>query len=534
MTGSPPEYDVCIVGAGMAGGISAHELARQGLKVLVLEAGARVAPGRRIELMQADLNGEDPWKLVDPQAEVYSTTGDHEYPLEGSRMRAVGGSTHHWGGLAYRMHASDFRLKSTHGIGEDWPLSYDDLEPFYGQAERELGVAGGTGDPFASPRSTEFPLPAFPFSYADTTLVKPTCDKLGIGIHTIPYARNSAPYQGRPACQAFGMCHVCPIEAMYNGGVHVRLAEATGRVEVRGNCTVLRLNPVSPTRLGSVTYADPAGTRREVTAHLFVLAAHTIESIRLLLLSRSSGFPNGLANRSGTVGRYFMEHFGSGMAGVVGQPLYPQRIGFNTAHSLQYHDTPERARIGAIKLTFASGGLSPAREAAASGRWGREVKKHVRAVYGRTIAVVANVEQLPHADNWIGLDRRLVDRFGDPAPEIHLSVGLYERRTLRRARDICVRILRAAGARIPLSQYRKYLTNEHHRIAHHMGGCRMGTEPRESVVDPTLKAHDLDNLFVLGSSVFPTGGVVNPTLTIAALALRATSSILTARRTLAG
>ena len=517
--------DICIIGAGVAGALIADRLSGLGATVVMLEAGRRFDPTMRLDLMREHLEGRSPWRLVDPVRDVYSSTGDHYYYLSGKRLRAVGGSTHHWGGLAYRLHSSDFRLRTLYGIGEDWPITYDELEPYYARAEVELGVSGADGDPFAAPRSSPFPLPAFPYSYADRTVVQPACERVGVRIHAVPYARNSVPFDGRPACAAFGVCEVCPIEAMYNGEVHVRRAERSGRLDLRPSCTAVRLNLGPSRRVRSVTYIDPDGRAREQQASTFVVAAHAIESVRLLLLSRSDRHPGGLANSSGTLGRFFMEHFATGMAGTVDQPLYPLRIGFATAHTLQYYDTPERRHMGAIKLTFYSGGPTPAVLAAESDVWGVGLKRHIREVFGRSLAVAANVEQLPHEDNRIGLAPALRDRFGDPAPRIHLSVGRYERRTLRRARDLAVRILEAAGAHIGWDQYAKYLTNEHHPIAHHMGGCRMGDDPQRSIVDRNLRAHDVDNLFVVGSSVFPTGGAVNPTLTIAALALRAADQL---------
>lgn len=517
--------DICIIGSGVAGALIANHLAASGLKVVVLEAGPRFEASRRMELMQRRIGGTDPWPLIDKEEEIYTNTGSYKYNLKGTRLRAVGGSTHHWGGVAYRLHASDFRLKSLYGIGEDWPLDYDELEPFYQRAEEELGVSGQSGDPFASWRSCDFPMSAFPFSYADKKVIKPACDKLGIHLHTMPFARNSREYNGRPGCQAFGVCNVCPIEAMYNAEAHIKRAETTGNLQLIPQARVVSLSIDSDHRVRKAKYIRPDGTQESLIAPMFVLAAHTIESIRLLLLSQNELFPDGLANSSGTLGRYFMEHWSTGMSGVVARSHYPKRIGFNTAHTLQFYDTPQRHDIGAMKITFAAGSPNPSKLAIESKLWGQDLKKHIRESHGRRLAAVVNIEQLPDKNNRISLDPVLLDKQGYAAPRIHLDVGEYERHTLRKGREILIKIVQATGATIPESQMKKVQEEEFHPIAHHMGGCRMGNNAHRSVVDSTLKAHDHDNLYIVGSSVFPTGGAMNPTLTLAALALRTAEKI---------
>ena len=524
-------YDVCIVGAGVAGALIAYELAKQGVKVIMFDAGPRYKPVERYKRMQRYLRGENPWKSNNPARDVFTSTGDWEYPLGGTRIKAVGGSTHHWGGAVFRHHESDFKMKSLYGIAEDWPISYSDLEPYYAKAERELGVAGSGDDPFASSyRSTDYPLPAFPFSYADKKVIKPACDTLGIRLHPVSYARNSIPYQNRPACQAFGVCSVCPIEAMYNADVHVRMAEQVGGIHLLPDTSVLRFNLDSARRIKSVSYAGIDKVVHEMKSGVFVLSSHAVESVRLLLLSKSEYYPNGLANHHGLVGRYFMEHLGTGMSGEVKEKLYPHRIGFYTAQSLQFYNTPQRDRIGAIQFGFASGGLTTSRIASQSSKWGLALKREIRESFGRVIGIAAIVEQLPSEDNWISLDDTVRDYFGNPAPQVHLSVGEYERRTLKQARSIILKILRAMEAKIDFKEYLKHYMNRFHPVAHHMGGCRMGNDSQKSVVDRNLKAHGVDNLFIVGSSVFVTGGAANPTLTIAALSLRAAEHILKALR----
>jgi len=210
-----------------AGGIIAAELARRGVDVVILESGPRHDMARRSEYSRRFLRGENPWRSPSPELDRYSTAGPVPSELQWRRARGVGGSTLHWEGYALRLHADDFRLRTLHRVGDDWPISYQDLEPYYGRAERALGVAGEADDPWASARSTGFPLPAFPWSFSDRFFAR-ACEKLGIGLQHLPQARNSVAYGDRSACRACSTCHVCPVGAKASVDLtHFREAEAT-------------------------------------------------------------------------------------------------------------------------------------------------------------------------------------------------------------------------------------------------------------------------------------------------------------------
>src|ERR1041384_2693081 len=203
------DAEVCIVGAGAAGSIMAFELGRRGINVAVLEAGPRHDFAARRQYVRALLRHEDPWQSRLPGQDTHSSSGAIPYRLEGRRARGIGGSTLHWEGYAVRFHESDFRLRSLYGVGDDWPVSYSELDPYYTRAEAALGVAGDADDPNASPRSTPFPLPAFPFSYSDGFFSR-ACRTLDIGFHHLPQARNSIAHGGRAQCQACATCIACP------------------------------------------------------------------------------------------------------------------------------------------------------------------------------------------------------------------------------------------------------------------------------------------------------------------------------------
>jgi choline dehydrogenase-like flavoprotein len=517
--------DVCIVGAGLVGGLMAYELARRGLKVLVLEAGPRYNLQERTAYMQDLVMGRirgHAYASNLPERDVYSNAGEVKYPVNNLRVKAVGGSTLHWGGQTLRFLESDFRLKTLYGIAEDWPIDYDELEPFYTKAERALGVAGAADSPFASWRSADFPLPVFPFSAGDK-LFQNACQKLGIVVHSIPWARNSIPYQNRPACAAFATCNtygVCPIAAQYTSESHLELAVATGNAKVIANASVVRLLTDRQKRVTGAVYMSHDKKESEQKARIFVLAAHTVETARLLLLSESSQFPHGLANGSGMAGKNFMEHPAIGVSGILKQKVFPYRIGFPTAESLQFCNPKNRHERAGIKLEFHNyRGPTPFGIAASSGNWGKVLVDEVRESFGRQITVEASIEQLPDPGNTVTLDPALRDYFGDPAPRITYSLGAYEKTSGDAAIKLAREILNTVGVERIEDEV------QHGFSAHPMGTCRMGNDPAASVVDRDLRAHEVPNLYVVGSSVFVTGSSLQPSLTIAALAIRAAAHI---------
>src|SRR5574341_938354 len=409
------EAEVCVVGAGAAGGIMALELARRGVRVVVLESGPRHDFRQRAEYVRRYLNHENPWETRLPALDQYTGSGTISSFLGRKRVRGVGGSTLHWEGYAFRFHADDFRLRSRYGIADDWPIGYRDLEPYYGRAEQELGVAGAGDDPFASARSTPFPLPPFPFSYSDGLFVR-ACGPLGIALHSLPQARNSVAYGGRSQCRACSTCYVCPTGAKASTDLtHVPAAESTGNARVLTEATVLRLEVDLAGEVSAAVYAHPDRTERRLTADVFVLAAGAVENARLLLLAKSTDRPDGLANRSGLVGKFFMSHPSTDVTGRVSENVYPYRIGFSTAMSRQFAVERERATRGAFFLEFLnSAGPTPDQIAVASGRWGDELRQHVREEFGRWLGIRIYCEQLPDRGNAVSLSPRVRDYFGNP------------------------------------------------------------------------------------------------------------------------
>jgi choline dehydrogenase-like flavoprotein len=514
------DADVGIVGAGAAGGVLAFELARRGIKVVVLDSGPRHEFARRREYVRRYLRHENPWQTLPRELDRQSFGGSAAYRLDGRRVRGIGGSTLHWEGYTLRLHANDFRLRSLYGLGDDWPIGYADLEADYGAAERSLGVAGSDDDVFASPRTTAFPLPPFPFSYSDG-LFAPVCARLGVGLHHLPQARNSVAYDGRAKCSACSTCQVCPTGAKASIDLtHIPQAEATGKAEVRPEATVLRLETNDAGRVSAAVYAGRDRAERRLTARLFVLAGGAVENARLLLLSRSSAVPTGLANRSGLVGKFFMSHPSIDVIGRARERVYPYRIGFSTAMSRKYAIERDRGTRGAFLLEFLnSAGPTPEQIAVKSGESGEALRRHVREEFGRWLGIRVYAEHLPERGNAVSLSPRSRDYFDNPGPHIQCDLGRYERGALEEGKDVARKILTTMGVS-------EMQTGNQSFSGHQIGTHRMGTDPRTSVVDVNLRAHDVDNLYACDGSVFPTSSGWNPTLTIMAVAWRASEHIL--------
>lgn len=519
----PHHADACVIGSGVAGALTAWKLGRAGIRTVVLEAGPRYDPNRGAERMQAYQRGDYPWETDWPERDVFRSVGEYDYPLNEHRVRGVGGTTLHWLGYAPRFLEADFEMRSRHGVAEDWPISYHDLEPYYSEAEAELGVAGQEDNPFAGPRSAPFPLPAFPVGY-DERIVAEAGRALGVTFHCLPQARTSREYRGRPACATYSLCRVCPVRARYSADIHVERAESTGHVTVVPEAPVIRLEADGDQKVRRAIVRRRDGSEEAVEADRFVVAAHAVESARLLLLSAQRGHRHGLANSSGLVGRYFMEHMGQFRRATLDRPLYPHRKGFATMISQQFHDRTDRGTASGFLLRGEADGPGPERVeeviselALRSGNWGedfaRELVPRVEEEYGRQMLVGSNAEPLPSEENRVELDPDLEDAFGLPAPRLRYGPSEYEQEAYRDGDEYIHAIADELGAESlgPIQT---------HHGSHHAGTCRMGSDPERSVVDRDLRAHDLNNLYVVGGANFVTLSLVNPTLTIAALALR--------------
>jgi choline dehydrogenase-like flavoprotein len=526
--------DVVIVGSGVAGSLVAARLAADGVKVPVLEAGPRIDRAAAVETFRRAANKVPECAYPDTAYAPHprSDDPDHYYLQDGplkfgsTYLRQVGGTTWHWLGTTLRFVPDDFRLRSRFGVGVDWPLSYDDLEPWYCEAERELGVAGDPNAELDAPRSQGYPLPPIPLTYGDRQ-VAAALRKTPYKLQPTPQARNSIVNDERPPCCGSSTCiPICPIQAKYDATSHVTKAERAGAVVVP-EAIVSRVEADARGRIVGLEVKRPDGSVDRAHGKVYVIAAHAIETAKLLLQSRGEGFPRGIANSSDQVGRNLMDHPIQLHWALAAKPLGAHRGPLSTAGIESTRAGGWRADHAAFRIQIDNEGWgwpkgAPASTAAALVRKGLRGAALDRALADhstREVNLAPLVEQLPSPDNRIVPDFDRRDAIGIPRPRLAYRIDDYSLAGLAHGRRIAAEIGKALGA-----------TEMHHGdtiygAGHLIGTYRMGTDARTSVVDREQRAHDHPNLFLLGSGVFPTSAASNPTLTIAALALRALASI---------
>jgi choline dehydrogenase-like flavoprotein len=505
-------FDVLIVGAGATGALVALRMAENGLTVAVLEAGPRFSGHSALQNAEANA-GKIMWS--EPRNFVGS---DFVIPKAGT---GVGGGTLPWLGVVPRFHREDFRTLSTEGVGADWPIGYDDLRPHYEKVEREFGVAGECG-PFAA-EPYALPMPPHRMNWHAQVLARGAL-KLGAHPFAPPIAINSVERDGRPACISCGWCGSgCPTEAKATAAnTYLAKAEQLG-ARVITEAFVHRVNYDSArNRATGVDYLDAQRREHRIEASVVVLAAHAIETPRLLLLSAQRGFPEGLANSSGLVGKNFMSHPTWQVFGTFDEPVNAFK-GMQMGHVMvqdYYRPNPRNGYArGFILLSYM---MTPITFGNLSGlMFGQELKDFLHE-YTHTAAWWAHAEGLPDERNRITLDPELRDARGLPAARVAYRWGDNDVKLAAAARDKAAEMMAASGARkvhIGLNYG-----------AHAMGSCRMGRDPKASVVNEFCQTHDVHNLYICDTSVFVTSAGVNPTLTAMAIADRAAGHILAAGR----
>ena len=555
-------YDVIVIGSGVCGAIAAWQLAEGDQRrpsdnpqwrVLLLEAGER-GP-ERVDLVAAYARavvktpgspyrgGDGDFKAPGPESDPHYY--QHAYSESSRRfkstyLRRVGGSTWHFLGNVPRFVPADFRLKSNYGVGVDWPLEYADLEADYGLAERHLGVAGDDGewaDVLGAYRSIPFPMQPIWESYADRVVRRRmgdlSVDGTPIIIRRTPQARNSEPYDGRPPCAGNSTCvPICPIQAKYDATVHVAKAEQAG-VKLLTGAVVTRLSIESGgTRVSKVHYLDWAGEEQECTGRVVVLAAHAIESAKILLCSDPGS--HRIANSSGQVGRNLMDHPQGAGGCLMPEPVFPFRGPPTTSGIDDFRDGEFRRTHAAFRMSLGNDGWgnrieSPVRTIVnlieKKKLIGASLKAEVRHTLTRQFRISYSTEMLPDDNNQVTLSDQL-DALGIPKPKLRFQLDGYNLRAFGKARDTITRIFERMGAQRDTVQFSPPLDKDLFTGAGHiLGTCRMGEDRRQGVVDRDCRSFDHPNLFILGSSVFPTAGTANPTLTAVALTFRAVRQI---------
>ena len=497
---------VVIVGSGAGGGTLGTELALKGIDTVILEAGGRY------EI--ADFENDE-WanfakiSWVDMRTTSGSWRVAKDFPnLPSWIVKAVGGSTVHWAGASLRFQDHEFKTRTTYGDIPganllDWPITLQELEPYYARAEDRMGVTR-TNDIPGLPGNNNF------------KVLKAGADKLGYKeCNTGRMAINSQPRDGRPSCQQVGFCFQgCKFGAKWSTlYAEIPKGEATGKLEVRPNAQVLRIEHDANGKVNAVVYADKNGSLQRQKARAVCVAGNSIESPRLLLNSASSRFPDGLANSSGQVGRNYMRHMTGSVYAVFDKPVHMYRgttmAGIVTDES--GYD-PSRGFVGGYKMETLSLGLPFMAAFLDPGAWGREFTSAID-MYPNMAGMWLVGEDMPQESNQVTLHPALKDKYGMPIPNVHFDDHPNDARMRAHAYRQGQALYAAVGATrtFPTPPYPS---------THNLGTNRMSEKPEDGVVNKHGQTHDIANLFVSDGSVFTTGGAENPTLTIVALALR--------------
>jgi choline dehydrogenase-like flavoprotein len=532
-----------IVGSGAGGGVVAKELATAGLSVVMLERGKwyTAADCRKDDLRNqrttilGNAFGPDeegnPRVLVDDRGKERILKPD-----EGgynNNAACVGGGTFSYGAQAWRYMEKDFRMRSTYGAPagstlEDWPISYQDLEPYYEKAEVEVGVSGDV-EPniFKAPRRRSLPMPAFPPN-REHQILHPAAKRLGLHPFDIPMFRNTVPYNERAACMRCRWCVGFACEVNARSGSHntvIPKALATGNCELRTECVAKEVIVDAHGKARGVAYYDARGRVVEQTADLVIVSCAAIESARLLLNSKSPLFPQGLGNRFDWVGRNLQGHTYTGAVGLFEEETYDD-IGPGAQIALCDYNHGNAGLAGGAMLAnefirlpiqFISQvpNFVP--------KWGKAHKDWVRNAYRRTVMIQGPVQEMPMFDSRVQVDPRVRDRWGIPVARMS---GARHPHSMEIAKFISSKAeawLKEAGA---IQTWKKVPGAGLSGGQHQAGTCRMGNDPKTSVVNRFCQLHDVDNAYVIDGSVHVTNGGFNPALTIMAVAYYASDNLL--------
>ncbi|MCR8643319.1 GMC family oxidoreductase [Paenibacillus sp. N1-5-1-14] len=507
------EVDIVIVGAGAAGGVLAKELSEMGMSVVILEAGPMRDPQHDFasDELAMQVLGWQETRLVEGQNPLTMGHNNSGY--------GVGGGTQHFTGVFLRFHESDFKTRSIDGVGEDWPLHYRDLEPYYTKIEKEVGVAGPRHFPWGNFQGP-YPLPERDILSPNADMFRRGCDKLQIQSVVSPLAILLAPYEGRPPCINRGFCNQgCMPNAKFSTLiVHVPKAITAGAVLLT-DCMVNQITVGSDGLVTGVTFLH-GGVEYSQKAKLVIVSAYAVETPRLLLNSANSQFPNGLANSSGWVGRAIMTHSSHDVYGEFDHEIRLYKGTPVLATTQDFYET-DKSRSYARGYTLHAHGARPLATAKAimessdSLLWGDRLRKAMfnYNYYGRVTMVG---EVLPDVNNRVTIGDEK-DKHGIPRAQVTFSYGENDLRLIDHAVENMKSIIRAAEGTV------RYVVPD---TAHLMGGCRMGNDPQTSVVNSYGQSHDIPNLFICDASTFVTSSGGNPTNTVMALAARSADYII--------
>jgi choline dehydrogenase-like flavoprotein len=529
-------FDVCVIGTGAGGGVVIDQLTAAGFTVVALERGPHLSTS---EFDDDELrNGVRDLVFSPHQEESFfnAATGEVTTGSFSRISHCVGGTITHWDGMSWRFRPDEFRVLSTEGSVAgaslaDWPISYEDMAPFYEKAEWDFGISGTAGSHKTEPsRARGYPNPPHPYRTASKMIEKGAL-AMGYNPFPMPLAINSQAYGGRPACMRGGACrgYGCPIHAKSTTfSISLPRAARTGKLDLRADAMVFDL-PLKDGRVTGARYLDSKGNAHEVLARQIVCAAGTIGTPHLMLQARAEGSPDGLGNGSGLVGKNLQfHHFPSAVAvfedDMRGYTGFEGHVAFDDLHP----SDPKRGFIrGGVVIEaniFTHQPIMHSMALASSpNTWGSGLKDHMRD-FSHTVHFAGVCEELPMASNRVELDPKIKDRFGLPVPRItktnHPNDIAMNRWYEARLRDVA----EAAGAVKILSPSIPGLDIKLDvpvsGAEHNHGTCRMGNDPNTSVLDKWCRSHEVPNFWVADGSVMPTNGGYNPTLTILANAYR--------------
>ena len=559
------KFDAIVVGMGSSGGIMAEQLTKAGARVLGLEKGPDYTP-EDFEVKADELRyyqrgaivagvAVDPvtWrpdeKTVSRVLPWSSGALGTDEPLYGLPSIGTGGGTLHWGAAAYRFREADFRMKSAivERFGKsalpegsslaDWPISYSDLEPYYQMVEHEQGYSGRAGNvngqfaegtnPFEVWRRSDYPMPPVTQGPGDLPWVG-AAERLGYHPFRQPLAINSLEYKGRSACVNCGFCHGFPCHVGAKSTTQVTsvpAAKATGNLDLRANCRVLRVNRTADgTRVTGVTYVDEADQVHEVEAGIVILAAYSLENVRLLLVSG--------VNKNGQVGQHFMTHNFGWFTSILPEVTNPFIGTFNASSAIDdftselvpdndlgvLWGSPIISVTGDLQPIEAYHNMNPAVQ-----KWGLDLKHWMRDKYRHMHRMYSQTTNFPYARHYVDLDPVIKDRWGQPAIRITHewedhdanSVTLMGRYKEKLAREMGASEFWTDSPRPP-----------YHLSTHDVGVHRMGLDPQNSVTDPYGKVHECAGLYAIGGGGFVSYGGYNPNETIQALAYMSAESLI--------
>ncbi|HXM96923.1 MAG TPA: GMC family oxidoreductase [Candidatus Dormibacteraeota bacterium] len=553
---STQPYDVCVIGSGAGGGMAAKILTEGGLNVVMLEAGPPINPDKDFKMLMwpydlphrgVGIGGkaaENFGEFLAPNG-AWSISGEPYTSAPGSnfqwfRSRIVGGRTNHWGRIALRFSPVDFRSKTRDGLGDDWPISYEDLSPYYDKVESYIGVFGTRENISSAPDGMFLPPPK---PRCTELIIKKACDKLGILCIPSRLAVLTRSVNGRVPCHYCGQCgRGCVTGSNFSSSqVLIPPAMKTGRLTLVTGAMAREILVDKDGKAEGVAYVDKATrTEKRVAARAVVVAASACESARLLLNSKSTLFPDGLANSSGTVGRYLMDSVGSGgwglfpqlekmpphnHDGVGGMHMYMPWWKFDRQNDFPrgYHiefgggrDLPGVGMMGDVCYEYEG--------------YGASLKTQCRKMYGMDIGLAGRGEMIPNPDTYCELDPDVVDQWGIPVLRFHFKWSEYELRQAKDMQETFRQIVEAAGG---VYKTKTSITGEYPfgiepggKIIHEVGTARMGADAKTSVLNGYCQAHDVKNLFVTDGASLVTNPDKNPTLTIMALSWRASDYLL--------